>query len=1258
LTEKHANELWIRGGPGCGKSTLTKHLVETLEDHFSDERSTIIIHYFFHSSQNHFGHATTRLLVSLLQQVSNKLADAQLSKLQHRRQRPYVEWPDAFRTLRESLRRDLSRQLQSRSQIFLIVDGLDECNSDEVADVLDLCKSLGEHSRVSSLKLLFSSRSWFVTHGQEHVTLDLDFENRRSASIFLWHEVANFASIQKRWHDLKYVINEIPDKAISNFLWLSFTLSLLNFGSKRDTKPSEQLISLPPTFEQTSKTLLERLTQQYDDVLKSIPHAAQILSWCALAVRPLSSLELETALSWTQQNSLPGPPASSTGIHPSLNGEKLYLIAQSLSELTGGMVRIISAPKHWRVRLIHDAAKDFLLQPRMRELHVPLADISRGRSMIHLEMARTCLHYVRDSVSRFQMSVESPSAALDEFPFLEYATSSWAVHAKAANSDSISDEEFLHYFPWPTDPEMRLVGRASSILLPPGWRSEETSYSFLHCAAYCGLDKPIRAFLRLYRREEATVSDLDKRTIFGRTALHIAASMGHWTIVESLLNSGADVNVKDSVYGNSVLHWATLSPAGDGRARTLESLVQAYANVNDKSNGTAPLALAAAYGDIDMVTGLLNAGADPDAMDYHRGLTALSLAIIHRHVAAVSRLLEANACLEYGDTRSGMTLLEIAIVTRQQEVVWMLLKKGAKVNSLPLRFASAGQAANEDPERMWLNRMLILFRDLAGSGVVECPAGSCKSQRTRPSQPQEKSQCSSPSNKRRRTTEDRPDGNDEDQGDNGDPGKRRKHSEKGPLDEVGDNIPFCCPYYARNSAKFSQCAKRRWGPGNLHHILEHLEEVHFIVLCARCKTTFPNGEQLNSHQQQEVSCPLNEVRNYEDGYDQQQDRELRNRKGTRGRGERKLGSDEYWHRMCAILFPGQHEPSEVPNISRALDADRPMQQFERFVRQKYRDSPTLRKQFRETIGTAADDAMLDKLLGFVSDLPGSLSERWRREQKSESRNQLCKINAPGSEEVEEGAASSPEEQHECVPRPRIVQLNSESLLYNTQHDPRLQVQFASDPGPSTWTSYGHRPSTAPLSGPMHSRGPRPQQTFHTPYHVSASQPHPHAMPMPSWQVQRPYNTSRQQLGSDVGTLPGPLNPPPALNEYHGQLASPIPMPISDFGTTSALGQPTVGGYLPGFDLWPAMMNQHTSLRSSYPQSYMPSHPERNHTSATSQSQAAAFESPNQDALLKDMSGGPYELELIPSGSYSLILSSSVSQGDDGNQDVEEEETGP
>lgn len=1265
VTERDSNKLWIRGKPGSGKSTLTKFLVQKLEKRFWDERSTIIIHYFFDGSQHHLDHASTRLLVSLLQQVSAKHINTHPPGLPQEAQIPKLDWPDGFRTCREYLRQHLSRKLQSRSKVFLVVDGLDECSGDEIADVIDLCKSLEEDDRSCSMKLLFSSRRWPVPFGQEHETVDLDFENRQWASTFIHQELAFFMSIKNRQEDTLFLLDEIQRKAEYNFLWSSLILLLLNLMSEGDAKPSDQLTTFPSTLEGTYKILAQELSARYDNLLQSIPNAAQILSWLALAVRPMSLLELETALSWMRRTTLLETMAESTPTIQSSNIATPLGIAKRLSESTGGMIRIVYTHRGAEIRLLHESVRDFLLQPRMKELHLPLADISKGRSVVHLEMARTCMRYTLSNVSRVQPTEEFPSTILARFPFLEYATSSWTAHAKAANSGSISDEEFLRYFPWPTDPEMRLVGLASSIVRLSFGASQETSFTFLHYAAYRGLDKPLRAFVRL-NQKDAKLPDIDMPTIFGRTPLHIAASMGHWSVTNYLLARGAEIKAKDSVYGNSVLHWIALSPSTEGKAKTLEHLVKAGVEIDECSNGMTPLSLAAAYGDARVISTLLNAGADPNGMDRRRGLTALSLAIVHKHVVAAYQLLDAGACLDYGDIRTGLTPLEMAIATRQQEVVSRLLRMGAKVSFSQRRLASQDQEPDHQDERMWLDRMLILFRDFVSSGFVECPSQSCNSQGSHSNQSNQKTQRSSSCSRRKRTTGDDDDKHGEEDDNDEEHSKRRKLSEHPPNDEVED---YCCPYYARNPRKFHSCRKRRWKRGQLHHILEHLKDHHYISLCGRCKVKFPDDEQLEDHGRQRESCPFNETRNYDDGYDMQQHRRLHDRK--RG-SEKKLGPDGFWNRICHILFEDQHEANEVPNISRALDTDRDLQEFENFMRQRIRDSSSLRQRLRETIRDA-DEGMLDRILRCVCEMPGSLSERWRRQREDESMTPSSGMNMPLSRETEKTSAGhavhmGATRERESGQASRVPQPNLNATAYDFRQSPLTSSEMTNGRVPAFLTNPGSLapppppppppqwpppPLPPPPHGPTYPGIGQNLQQFQFCYYPQMPQQPSLAVPVQFWQAQPPYNALPQHLG-----FSNMLNSDPfaGYSPMVGAFSSPNqrsnPLPIEGYAPNPAAGQSIGGNQLGDFDTWGAIRNQQTSTRSSYAHSNTVSHLGRAHTSATSQSQPETFETSDPNALLSDLAiDGLFEPGRFPLA--NLNLPTSVGLGENDDQEDEE-----
>jgi ankyrin repeat protein len=101
-------------------------------------------------------------------------------------------------------------------------------------------------------------------------------------------------------------------------------------------------------------------------------------------------------------------------------------------------------------------------------------------------------------------------------------------------------------------------------------------------------------------------------------------------VVNSLIQAGADTNVKDALDGMTPLTAAT----AQGKLDLVVSLIAAHADVNAKDrSGRTPLMQAAVSGGTACLNALLAASADVNAKDKH-GNTALMLAKYHPDVVA------------------------------------------------------------------------------------------------------------------------------------------------------------------------------------------------------------------------------------------------------------------------------------------------------------------------------------------------------------------------------------------------------------------------------------------------------------------------------------------------------------------------------------------------------------------------------------------------------------------------------------------------
>jgi uncharacterized protein len=184
----------------------------------------------------------------------------------------------------------------------------------------------------------------------------------------------------------------------------------------------------------------------------------------------------------------------------------------------------------------------------------------------------------------------------------------------------------------------------------------------------------------------ARVGAADAALRDGQTTLMLAARAGSAAIVDALVAHGAAPNAAERRTGTTALMWAAL----DDRAEAIRALVRAGADVNARAARTAfphtppgvigdaleegssyvgqtvlpkggwtPLMYAARQGAHAAVTALVEANADLDATDPD-GATALALAAINGHADIVSLLLDKGANPNVAD-RTGMTPLYAAV---------------------------------------------------------------------------------------------------------------------------------------------------------------------------------------------------------------------------------------------------------------------------------------------------------------------------------------------------------------------------------------------------------------------------------------------------------------------------------------------------------------------------------------------------------------------------------------------------------------------
>ncbi|KAL7963708.1 ankyrin repeat-containing domain protein [Trichoderma compactum] len=203
----------------------------------------------------------------------------------------------------------------------------------------------------------------------------------------------------------------------------------------------------------------------------------------------------------------------------------------------------------------------------------------------------------------------------------------------------------------------------------------------------------------------ARYADLNAKDDDSRTLLSHAAERGQYYIVQSLIETGTvDLNKADGKTGMTPLHWATKK----GHMSVVELLVNAGAQLETKEKRyeMTALTLAIHYRREDIFGFLLQSDANVHVSDI-AGRTTLFNATLWGELAIIQQLVDCGVDVN-AKASDGETALFQSIRRRNSDAVRLLVEKGADVNARdnnghpPLHLASS--LGNIDIIRLLLGR--------------------------------------------------------------------------------------------------------------------------------------------------------------------------------------------------------------------------------------------------------------------------------------------------------------------------------------------------------------------------------------------------------------------------------------------------------------------------------------------------------------------------------------------------------------------------
>ena len=685
-SEQDSGPLLVSADPGCGKSVLSKYLI----DHQLPRSATICYFFFKDQVQNTLRQA----LCALLHQIFS----ASPSLIRHAMPGYSRNGPNLVNVI--AVLQDILHKAShdpKAGPLILVLDALDECNDSDFKDLMGMLQDQfqSEKDRPSKLKILLTCRPYeqitskfrVLEDAFPYVRIPGEEESKsisQEVNCVIKHRVNQLAKEKGLDEELKNHLEqrllEVPHRT---YLWVHLVFDYLERGFKKTKKAVEDSITtLPESVNEAYDKILSRST----DRLK----AQRTLSIILAAVRPLTLREMNVAVN------IEFSPASKSETDLDLEDEKSF--RDTLRNWCGLFISIYDN----QVYFLHQTAREFL----MPHLQSPASASVRSlfwyglisREQAQLVLAKICIMYLdfhefenKVQVLSYHTGVDyyerrsSPYVLtqIDRYALLEYSAKNWHSHYRRAHIILEDDADLMSTV-------LRICDTDTDKFKnwfwfePYGSPVLDAQFDFprLTVASYLGLAGVVELLL-----EGTSQSEIDSVHGSLELALYYAARWSqkaveyvkheavfkHEAVVKLLLDRVADLQTGDGSL-------AFCKAATSGREPVVRLMIDRGAEINPPIYGERTALHSVAQGGQEAIARLLlDRGADPSAPD-GCGVTALHLAAMGGREAMVRLLIDRGVDVNVHND-DGATALHFAVRGGHDAVARLLLDSGAEIDA-------------------------------------------------------------------------------------------------------------------------------------------------------------------------------------------------------------------------------------------------------------------------------------------------------------------------------------------------------------------------------------------------------------------------------------------------------------------------------------------------------------------------------------------------------------------------------------------------